>query len=44
MSVKEIDNENATKENSTRDNAYKIHTNKYIEHVNQQQPALKKKG
>ena len=27
MSVKEIDSQNAT-----RDNAYKIHTNKYIEH------------
>ena len=32
MSVKEIDNHKATKTNTTRDNAYKIHTNKYIEH------------
>ena len=33
MSVKEIDNPNAMKINATRDNAYKIHTYKYIEHV-----------
>ena len=31
MSVKAIDNQNATKANATRDNAYIIHTNKYIE-------------
>ena len=29
--MKEIDNQNATKANGTRDNAYKIRTNKYIE-------------
>ena len=38
MSVKEINNENATKANATSGNAYTIHTiqintNKYIEHV-----------
>ena len=32
MSVKQIDNQSATKANATRDNAYNIHTNKYIEH------------
>ena len=46
MSVKEIDNQNATKANSTRYNAYKIHTNKYIEH-DQSKPittSMKEKG
>ena len=38
MSMEEIDNENATKYNATRDNVYTIqtietHANKYIEHV-----------
>ena len=32
MSVKVIDNQNAMKTNATRDNAYKIQSNKYIEH------------
>ena len=37
MSIKEIDSENTTKANATRDNVYTIHTiqmhlNKYIEH------------
>ena len=32
MSVKEIDNQNATKSNATRGKASKINTNKYIEH------------
>ena len=31
MSMKETDNQNATKANATRDNAYKLHTNKCIE-------------
>ena len=31
MSVKEIDGQNSTKANATKDNAYKIHINKYIE-------------
>ena len=32
MSVKEIDNQNATKANATRGNAYEIYTNKHIKH------------
>ena len=37
MSMKEIDKENATKPNATRDNVYiidtiQMHTNKFIEH------------
>ena len=37
MNMKEIDNENAKKENATGDNVYtihtvQIHTNKYIKH------------
>ena len=49
MSMKEIDIENATKSNATRGNAYtiyttQIHTNKYIEHVNQQTTNLRKNG
>ena len=31
MSVKEVNNQNATNANATRDNAYYIHTTKYIE-------------
>ena len=32
MNLKEINNQNATKANVTRANAYKIYTNKYIKH------------
>ena len=32
MNVKETENQDATKANATRDNAYKLHTTKYIEH------------
>ena len=35
--LKGIGNENATGANATRGNVYTIHTNKYIEQVNQQQ-------
>ena len=32
MSVKEMDNQNATKASATKDNVCKIHPNKYIVH------------
>ena len=32
FTLTEINNQNVTKANATRDSAYKIHTNKYIEH------------
>ena len=32
MSLEGIENQHAIKTNATSDNAYKIHTNKYIEH------------
>ena len=32
MSVKKIESQSTTKANATGDNAYKVHTNKYIEH------------
>ena len=33
MSVKDIDKANTTRANPTMDNVYKIHTDKYIEHL-----------
>ena len=43
MSVKEIDNANTTRSNAYTIHTTKIHTNKYIEHLNQQQAWYKKK-
>ena len=37
MNVKEIDNQNARRAHATRDNPYKIQTNKYIEHDSRKQ-------
>ena len=33
MSMKETDNTNTTKENTTSDSVYTIHLNKYIEYI-----------
>ena len=43
-SVKETDNHNATKANATRDNAYKIHSNKYIKHDPNKLITTRKRG